>query len=282
VSSAGDRSPGRLWSLLEMLELKAKPFMVVAHLLGSLRECAEQPDHIVFRGQRINDYLQAELDTLRVEVEKFYPLGGSTLISIERFKKKLNSQMTQPIMKEMLTELQGRFYDDIGSTYLLSLNLMEQQLFNPPKPLFGSDVSAGFDSLKYEIDELGKCLALGRSTAAAFHAIRCLEGGITAISRCLGIPDPTRGIGRSWGNLLAAIKAEIDRRWPRGNRMHGDGRIFEELYAALAATQNPWRNATMHLDQKYTEQEAKDICDVVRVFMSRLAKRCDENGSPLA
>jgi hypothetical protein len=175
-----------------------------------------------------------ELDTLRIEIEKFYPLGGSTLISIERFKKKLNSQMTQSIMKEMLAELQGRFYDDIGATYLLSLNLHEQGLFEPKNPLFGVDVANGFSSLKYEIDEMGKCLALSRSTAAAFHAIRCLEGGITAISRCLGIPDPTRGIGRSWRNLLAAIKAEIDRKWPRGNRMHGDGQIFEELYAALA------------------------------------------------
>jgi hypothetical protein len=157
------------------------------------------------------------------------------------------------MLKEMLAELQGRFYDDLGATYLLSLNHHEQGLFAPKDPLFGTDVANGFISLKYEIDEMGKCLALSRSTAAAFHAIRCLEGGITAISRCLGIPDPTRGIDRSWGNLLAAVKAEIDRRWPRGNRMSGDGQIFEELSAALAATQNPWRNATMHLDQKYTE-----------------------------
>jgi hypothetical protein len=38
----------------------------------------------------------------------------------------------------------------------------------------------------------------------------------------------------------------------------------------------------MHLDQKYTEPEAKDISDVVRAFMSRVAKRCDENGLPPA
>ena len=65
-------------------------------------------------------------------------------------------------------------------------------------------------------------------------------------------------------------------------RMSGDAQTFDELYASLAAIQNPWRNATMHLDQKYTEQEAKDISDVVRAFMSRVAKRCDENGLPPA
>ena len=30
----------------------------------------------------------------------------------------------------------------------------------------------------------------------------------------------------------------------------GDGQTFDEMYATLAAMQNPWRNATMHLDQK--------------------------------
>jgi hypothetical protein len=80
--------------------------------------------------------------------------------------------------------------------------------------LFGQDVSAKFPSASYEIAEAGKCLALDRSTASAFHAIRCLEAGIRAISRCLGIPDPTRGAERSWAKVLRAIKEENDRRWP--------------------------------------------------------------------
>src|SRR6185436_19707586 len=102
-----------------MLELKAKPFMAVANLLGSLRECANDPNHVIFRVEphHINDYLRAELETLRIEIEKFYPLGGSTLISIERFQKKLDNLITPPMMKEMLAELQGRFYDDLGATY---------------------------------------------------------------------------------------------------------------------------------------------------------------------
>ena len=70
--------------------------------------------------------------------------------------------------------------------------------------------------------------------------------------------------------------------WPFKPRITSVGAAIVPYSAnAGAATQNPWRNATMHLDQKYTEQGAKDICDVVRAFMSRLAG-CDENGLPLA
>jgi hypothetical protein len=79
--------------------------------------------------------------------------------------------------------------------------------------------------------------------------------------------------------LCRAIKDEMDRRWP-GARMSGDGRVFEEAYAALAGMQNPWRNATMHLDQKYTPEEARHIFDVVGGFMRKLASRMDEDGEP--
>lgn len=64
--------------------------------------------------------------------------------------------------------------------------------------------------------------------------------------------------------------------------MTGDGRYFEEAYGALSGIQNPWRNATMHLDQKYTTEEAQHVLDMVGGFMRKLASRCDEMGEPKA
>jgi hypothetical protein len=140
-----------------------------------------------------------------------------------------------------------------------------------------------FPIIEYEVEECSKCLALGRSTASAFHSIRCLEAGIRAISRCLSIPDPARASDRNWGQMLNAIKTEIDRRWPGSStRMSGDGEFFDSAYAALAAMQNPWRNATMHLDQKYTPDEAMHVMHVVMGFMRKLAFRMDENGEQKA
>lgn len=83
--------------------------------------------------------------------------------------------------------------------------------------------------------------------------------------------------------MLKAIKGALDNKWPNSSdRMRGDGEIFEDLYAALSGMQNPWRNATMHLDQKYTQEEAQHVFDVVKGFMRRLARRCNEDGLPLA
>jgi hypothetical protein len=46
--------------------------------------------------------------------------------------------------------------------------------------------------------------------------------------------------------------------------------------------QNPWRNATMHLDQIYTQDMAQDVFNAVSGFMRRMAARLDENGEPKA
>ena len=103
------------------------------------------------------------------------------------------------------------------------------------------------------------------------------------MSRCLNIADPTKASDRSWFKMLGAIEGEMKRRWPNASdRLKGDGRFFEEAYAWLTVMQNPWRNATMHLDQKYTLEEAQHIFDAVGGFMKKLASRCDEDGKPNA
>lgn len=194
----------------------------------------------------------------------------------------LEKQSTMREIQGQIERLHGRIHDELKIRLLFILSSKEADLFEKETP-FGNNVATLFPSVAYEIEEAAKCLALNRSTASAFHSIRCLEAGIRAISRCLGIPDPTKVSDRSWFKALKSIKDELDKRWPTASdRLAGDGRFFEEAYAALAAMQNPYRNATMHMDQKYTETEAKYIFDIASDFMQKLAARCNEDGVPAA
>ncbi len=189
---------------------------------------------------------------------------------------------THERLEGLLKDFRHRLYDALKRPKFLVLNAREQELYEPAQPHYGTQVGASFPSVTYEIGEAAKCLALGRSTASAFHSIRCLEAAIRAMSRCLGIPDPTKGADRSWHKALGALKAEMDRRWPPSGRLSGDGRLFEEWHAVLSSMQNPYRNSTMHLDQKYTDEESRYIFDAVGVLMKKVASRCDEDGQPLA
>jgi hypothetical protein len=203
-------------------------------------------------------------------------------MQLERLEESLKANHGwRPLINENWSALTLRIRDELSTMVFFAFEQDADRLFSPALPLFGAEVDAKFPSLAYDIAEAGKCMALERSTAAAFHAIRSLEAGITAMSRCLGIPDPTRGADRNWGALLNKVKAELERRWPTAaSRFSGDGKTFEELYASLAALQNPYRNATMHLDQVYTSEDAKHILDIVGGLLRKIASRMDEEGNP--
>jgi hypothetical protein len=179
--------------------------------------------------------------------------------------------------------LNAAFKDELSGMHIFAIPFDRVRYYEQKEPIFGDVVAKKFPSLLDEVEEAGKCYALGRSTASVFHSLRCLEAGIAAMSRCLGIPDPTKGSERSWMKLLNAIEKEMDKRWLKAQaRFSGDGKAFEELYAVLAAIQNPYRNSTMHLDAKYTAEQALDIMNAVRRFMITVANRMDEYGDPRA
>jgi hypothetical protein len=166
------------------------------------------------------------------------------------------------------------------------LQVEDEDLYQKGSQLFGSEVETKFATAgAFEIDEAGKCLAVGRSTACVFHLMRVMELGVKATGSCLGIPDPVKDSERNWGAMLRKTKDEIDRRnkanpllWPHMD----DKDFFAEIYVSLDAVRNVWRNATMHVENKYTPEEAQHIMSAVRGFMRKLASRCDERGLPLA
>jgi hypothetical protein len=208
-----------------------------------------------------------------------------TLVACKRLNDKAanDDSFTYEDLSTALSDIVSRLRDEMSSVEMIGIEAEKVKYYSPSEPLFGAAVAAKFPSLAYEISEAAKWLALDRNTASVFHSVRCLEGGIRAMARCLGIGDPTRGSERSWIKVLKAIKEKMDERWPPSMvRGSGDDQLFDNAYAALAGMQNPWRNSTMHLDQVYTSEEARHVFDIVGGFMRKLSSRMDENGLPLA
>jgi hypothetical protein len=146
----------------------------------------------------------------------------TTRIAAERLRESAPKAEFVGHLKFYVRELQSRLHDEIETVFFLQLSAAERDFYQSADP-FGPDVSLKFPYVVYETAEAYRCLSLNRSTASAFHSIRCLEVSIRAISRCLGIPDPTKAADR-WGKLLGVIKNEIDRRWTTSSaRMSGDG-----------------------------------------------------------
>lgn len=185
-------------------------------------------------------------------------------------------------LERHLDELRSRIRDEFITRTVLVLPYQEGKRYQMSQELFGIEVINKFPSAAYEIDEAGKCLALGRLTACVFHLMRALEVGIEGTRKCLGIPDPVKDGDRNWGSVLNKFKGEFERRNKAGWDQQEDKDFFAEIHASLDAVKNVWRNATMHVEKKYTDEEAEHIFNAVRGFMKKLAVRLDEQGQPLA
>jgi hypothetical protein len=100
-----------------------------------------------------------------------------------------------------------------------------------------------------------------------------------------GIPDPIKPSNRNWHQILKSIKDENDARVARKAKSWKDQRdkeFFVSAYVSLDAVRVAWRNPTMHIENKYTPDEAGNVFLAVRGFMKKLASRMDENGQPVA
>jgi len=147
--------------------------------------------------------------------------------------------------------------------------------FAPLSPLFGADVSTKFSSVAFEIEEAGKCLALGRSTACVFHLMRTLEVALDAVRICLGLPKPSNP---NWGAILTSIDSKITSM----GKQWAERPFFQDVHAQLDIIRRAWRNSTMHVENVYTADEARVLFDVTKGFMAKIASRMDESGVPLA
>ena len=215
--------------------------------------------------------------------KSLHVLGAQiTIMAVDEMNASLaNTYVTYETIANGYKDINHTLRRELTQVTLLSLSADDRKWFEPPEPLFGGDFEWMYPSGVFELDEAAKCLALGRPTAAVFHLMRIMEIGIRAIARCLQIPDPLKPAERNWGVVIKEVRTGIDKKWPTAaDRMVGDGDLFEALLASLDAVKNPWRNATMHVENKYTDDEAKHIFVAVEGFMKKLVARMDEGGNP--
>ncbi len=209
-----------------------------------------------------------------------------TLISVRKLLGEMKgAPLTVELLKSRTQDIQVRLNDELERTKFFCVETHPGYI-DPIVPLFGVDVGVKFASATFDIEEAGRCLALGLTTAAVFHSMRVLEIGIKATSKCLSIPETLKASDRNWGVMLKNIRDEVKRRNALKSSgwqiIPSDSDFFDEIHASLDAVRNVWRNATMHVEKKYTPEEANHIFGAVRGFMRKLASRVDEDGKPNA
>ena len=139
-----------------------------------------------------------------------------------------------------------------------------KELYRQSKPPFGSEVEAKFPQMSEEISESGKCLALGRPTAAVFHLMRVMEIGTQKLGDKLGVQFASE---KNWQNILDEVNKAIKAMDHKAAQTKAYAAAASHLYHVKLA----WRNEVMHPKQTYTHDEATKVHAAVDAFIRDLA-----------
>jgi hypothetical protein len=268
-------SSRRLWSLLDMLKPHA---ILLARLLwgisdfeteyrlrsGLLEKIGDKPapvteadwGHIGGYIDRLKEYAsQLGLDSVPPHVMRINGRYAQGEYSIAQAARDLE-------------ELRSRIFDQLESRHFYFVPAAVLPYYTD-RQLFGQPVEFVFPNAIDDIEDSGKCLALGQGTACVMHLMRVMEAGLKALAKELGIP-----YAPSWESYLTQIQNKIGLpRKRKTAKWKRDEPFFRDLSGDLMTVKQAWRNPTMHIVRKYSAEEAEEIFRAVKRFMQHLEPR---------
>jgi len=266
-----------------MLELNSNDVLRAATMLARLNTIMSG-----LTGAQNEALVPASVNTIVAALNEFRKeadtLGANIAVRvIDRAMSRITQEpctMTVGEASAALLDVESRFGDHMVDVKMFAMGPLEAVFLQSADKLIENEgFPIKFPNASFELEEGSKCIALGRYTAAVFHAMRMLEYGIKALAKRLDIPDPTRAAEKNWGAILGAIQAKIDELWPKSSRLpNSEGAAFESLHTHLETVRNPWRNATMHVETIYAPHEALHILRCSCFFMVNLSKVTNEAG----
>jgi hypothetical protein len=267
-------NPYGVVSLLTMLSINAAAFCRLAARLATLESLARSAPDSQLTPASVDVFLTREINPL-VEDFRLLELEGPHIYLL-RMKDRLETKasMSNQEFAEMSTQLRERVEDELEATLIFKIPKGKASYFRSKEPLFGATVFVHFHPANDDIEQAGKCYALGRNTAVVFHLMRVMEVGLRALGKSLNDPSLNPSLNPSWEMILRKCDRELA--LDVGKRClewRSDDLFFSSATANLRAVKNAWRNPTMHVERNYDDEEALDVMNAVKGFMKHLATK---------
>ena len=286
-------NPRALISWFDVLQFSATAFFWVGRTLRAIREDCLLGCAVVNNG-RVGYSMAMDLD------EKAKKKALERLPPVEQHFRSLGLIITADTVKELTEEISlndRRSFQWLNDRVEGIERLAEKELngkfflYIPPErikfwprpkgpgfgSLFGQAVNDKFPSAGYDIMCSGITYGTSMTTASVFHLMRVLEIGLAALGKVFGVSLERT----NWEPALAQIESRIanmrsDPTW----KSLPDCKEKQEYYSQAASyfrtVKDAWRNYTMHVRAKYSDDEAEQIFNAVKGFMQKLAERLQE------
>jgi hypothetical protein len=186
------------------------------------------------------------------------------------------SEPTYAKVRELAIELQERIIDELSAPRFLALSDQEVDRYEHWEKNW-ERILIRFPDTTRDVEEANKCIALGRYTAAMFHALHVAEWGAIALGDYIGVTDPTKGWGPTKKKLEELIKLGHSQ---LPNALVGKFEFLEQMHREIESMMLAWRHKVDHAanylaivpNTDFTPDVAEHIIGSVRVFMLRLVE----------
>ena len=279
----------------EMLQYSAHAFVWCGRALKGIKcDCYIGSAAVI--GGEVGFAMAKDID------EKARAKALSSLTGVEKETRKIGLQITADTVNEVIEDLKKdsrRSFEWLHTQVEMIEKLVNKELrgkaffYIPiermgfwPKAkepfAFGLEVGTSFPSSTFDVNSAATCLATTHATAAVFHLMRVLEIALRVLGEQFGVSLEHT----NWAPAIEQIEKKIrdipkDAVW----RSKPDYKEQQEFYAQAAShfaiLKDAWRNYTMHVRGKYTQEEAELIFENVKAFMQKLSERLDEPLIPL-
>lgn len=171
-------------------------------------------------------------------------------------------------LRQVMVELFNRLEDGLEEEHFYHVRSPDKRFYDGTA-LIPAEIRDALGISSEDLEEAGKCYALGRYTAAVFHLMRVAEAVVKRLGEELNVTVTDKNDKvLTWGKILANMSGAVEQ-MPKNDPKTQD---WSEAVTLLFHVKEAWRNETMHPKQTYTQEEAVEIFDATGAFAGRLAK----------
>jgi hypothetical protein len=255
-------APGKLWSLWEMLELKADRFMHLLHVMQLTEDAVTAASGALPAEVMVTNITAA--DTIKLLCEEMGLLVSARSTEYVRVAK------TGADLQFGIRHAKSTIHHELQGQIFYAPNPAAGKYFRQAR-CFGEEVWTNFPSANDDIYEAGMCLALDRPTACVMHLMRVIEAGLHALGVALGVAQQN-----DWGSYLREIEKALKARMAASGARSPDEQFFAEAAAQIDNVRRAYRNPTMHPDRSYSFERAEEIFGSSQSLMRHLATKLHE------
>lgn len=262
-----------------------RPFQIVSlfEMLGTYGRAFYQVGRVIEQLSALPTIGTADQETVTDRLKK---LGNMCrAVGLEQSALNVDSLLALPpesfvpsLLKARFPELHRLVENELKSVWFLHIpNLLVNYYDQSASALFGEAVAEGFPSAIGDIEEAGRCLALGRNTACVLHLMLVLQVGLNSLAKELNVAFERV----NWDKVITDVETQI-KLIEHGSLRQGPAWGSDKTFFAEAALQfrhfkDAWRNHAAHGRMHYDHPDkALSVYTHVREFMQHIAVRLKE------